>query len=106
MSAKLKCCKNLILLKKKQDISTDCLGLLRSNALTVYMIYDRSKYVAVPRFFSSKNVAWKHGSKKIKLGFQLWSANLVFASIGVHKAQTFGCAAQNVSAAVGQTLWF
>ena len=32
--------------------------------------------------------AWKYGLVKRKVGFQLWSANLVFAYIGVLQAQT------------------
>ena len=37
-------------------------------------------------------MALKKGSNKIKMGFQLWSANLLFAFIGVPQAQIFSCA--------------
>ena len=36
-------------------------------------------------FFSSKIIAWKYISVKRKFGFQLLSANLVFAFIGVRQ---------------------
>ena len=40
--------------------------------------------------FSNK-IVWKYGTLKRKVGFQLKSANLVFAFIGVGQAQIFGC---------------
>ena len=35
-------------------------------------------------------MACKYGSKKGKVSFQLWSANIVFALIKVHQAKIFG----------------
>ena len=42
-------------------------------------------------------IAWKYGSEKRKVSFQLWSASLFFASFGVRQAQIFTVPDPNAS---------
>ena len=58
-------------------------------------LWIRSKALNIREILQFKDFflnAWKFCSKKRRVCFQLWSANLVFALIKVHQNQSFGCA--------------